>query len=429
MDYTQYPFPIGPDKEEQFLSIGLDYYKPTMSQLAFEKNKDAEVVFTFKNRSKEILTDYVDIEELQKRLDIRQSGWNDEELEYLGSLTNSKGGERFSQEYLDYLATSSLPPVEVGVGETGDLAITAKGDWALVTFWETVVMSEVNELYFETKVAKEGLDIFDLYNEGNRRLTEKIEVLQSRPDIKFADFGTRRRFSYKWQKHVVERLIDECPENFIGTSNVYLAKKYGITPIGTFAHEMPMVYAGLKDAEGVNPLEGHNLMLRDWRDVYEDDLSVALTDTFGSEFFFADFTPEQAEQWKALRHDSGDPVKFGNRVIEFYTDLGIDPMEKSIVFSDGLDLDTIVMLADTFKDKINVTFGWGTTLTNDLGIKALNIVMKATSVNGESTVKLSDDPGKETGPEEKVELYTDNVIEFRKKRAATITGKQAVSAA
>lgn len=406
MNYREVaPIEYGPLQGEGTLSSGLDFYKPTMSQVAFEKHKEAEVTFTFKNRGKNKLTDYVDPTQLQARLDQRQVGFSAEEVAYLASLTHQDGDAIFSEEYLDYLTDNPLPQVDVILDEDGDIAIDSTGAWPMVTFWETVVMSEINELYFENMVAQEGLDLFEVYDEGNRRLDKKIEILKARPDIKFADFGTRRRFSYRWQNHVLQRLLDECPENFIGTSNVYLANKFNVNPIGTFAHEMPMVYAGLADKDGKNPLRGHNQMLRDWVEVYGENLSVALTDTFGSEFFFTDFTVEQAKHWKSLRHDSGDPVEFGDRVIEFYQEFGIDPMEKTIVFSDGLDIETILMLADTFKGRINVVFGWGTTLTNDLGLKANNVVMKATMVDGFYTVKLSDDAGKHTGPQEKVEKY------------------------
>lgn len=176
-------------------------------------------------------------------------------------------------------------------------------------------------------------------------------------------------------------------------------------PIGTFAHELPMVYAALADKAGDNPLDGHYQVLQDWQQLYGEGLSTALTDTFTTEFFFADFTPEQMASWKALRHDSGDPMQFGDRVIDFYEQRGIDPREKTIVFSDGLDIETIIKLADYFKDRIKVTFGWGTTLTNDLGVKANNFVMKATAVDGVPTVKLSDVEGKYTGPDDKIEEY------------------------
>lgn len=399
------PIEYGPVLGEGTLSSGLDFYKPTMSQAAFEKHKDAEVTFTFKNRGNNKLTPYVAPDELQARLDIRRAGWNADEIAYLASLTHQDGDAIFSESYLDYLTDNPLPTVEVGLDETGDIAIGSTGAWPMVTFWETVVMSEVNELYFENMVRSEGLDLFDIYEEGNRRLDEKIETLKSRPDIKFVDFGTRRRFSYRWQNHVVERLLQECPENIVGTSNIYLAHKFGAAPIGTFAHEMPMVYAGLADKDGKNPLEGHGQMLRDWAEVYDGNLSTALTDTFGSEYFFTDFTPQQAEQWNGLRHDSGDPIEFGERVLQFYADHAIDPLEKTIVFSDGLDIDTIVTLADTFQGRINLLFGWGTTLTNDLGLKTNNVVMKATMVDEVPTVKLSDNPGKHTGPTEKIHYY------------------------
>jgi nicotinate phosphoribosyltransferase len=143
----------------------------------------------------------------------------------------------------------------------------------------------------------------------------------------------------------------------------------------------------------------------DWFNRYGEDLSIALTDTFTSDFFFSDFPKEQAKLWRGLRHDSGDPFEFGNKAIEFYEQLGIDPKEKTIVFSDGLDIETIVKLADYFDGKINVLFGWGTTLMNDLGLRANNIVMKVTNVNGIETVKLSDDEGKHTGSAEKIGRY------------------------
>jgi nicotinate phosphoribosyltransferase len=236
-------------------------------------------------------------------------------------------------------------------------------------------------------------------------LSEKIAILQQNPNIKFADFGTRRHFSLRWQKYVLERLIKECPENIVGTSNVALARSLDIRPIGTFAHETLMVYAGLADERGEDIRASHNKFLYDWFDFYGEDLSIALTDTFGSEFFLADFTPEQARKWRGMRHDSGDPYKFGEDVIKFYENLDIDPTVKTIVFSDGLDIDTIVELHKHFEGRVRLLFGWGTTLTNDLGLPALNIVMKATKVNGIETVKLSDNTGKHTGSEEQIRRY------------------------
>jgi len=397
-----------PPEYERHLMDGLDTYKLTMGQIALANFPNEIVTFTFKNRAIEHpLTEHVDIDELRARLaQIQSKGFTTEEITYLAGLKAQNGEARFDEAYLDFLANIELVDVDVSLNEdTNDLAISATGPWANVSLWETIVMSEVNEQYYRNMMKAEEIDVEDVWAEGDRRLDEKIAILKARPDIKFSDFGTRRRFSAEWHEHVIGRLATELPDNFIGTSNPYFAYKYDLKPIGTYAHEMPMVYAGLADAAGRNPLEGHNEMLQDWDARYEGDLSIALTDTFTSDFFFVDFTKEQAEKWNGLRHDSGDPIAFAERSITFYENYGIDPTQKTIVFSDGLDIETIVALADHFAGRINLLFGWGTTLTNDLGFRQNNNVMKVTKVNDIDTVKLSDNVGKHTGPEEKVQQY------------------------
>ncbi len=403
----------GPLLERGRITAGLDYYKPTMSQLAYEHEPEAEVTFTFHNRGNQRLLDYVDVAGLQQRFaNLQTNGWTSQELDYLASIRTSDEQPVFGEEYINYLQTHSLPSAEINYDEdTDDLTIETTGPWALSTFWETIVMSELNEAYFEGYLQSHGLNPLDVYDEGDRRLSEKIAVLQANPDIKFADFGTRRHFSLRWQKHVVERLIEECPENIVGTSNVALADSLDIKPIGTFAHEMPMVYAGLADARGEDIRASHSHFLQDWFERYGEDYSIALTDTFKTDFFFSDFTPEQAEAWRGVRQDSGDPYGFGEQLVKFYESKGIDPQTKTVVFSDGLDIEAIVALQKHFEGRINVLFGWGTTLTNDMGIKPLNVVMKATHVkiptSGQEadTVKLSDNAGKNTGPPELVKAY------------------------
>lgn len=395
-------------ERETPLSEGLDFYKLTMGQVALEQYSSEQVTFTMKNRAHgKPLSEYASSDQLSKRFDqIRDQGFNAEEIAYFASLQAENGKARFDQPYLDYLADLRLPEVAVSIDETtNDLAITSTGPWAAVSLWETVVMSEVNELYYRTFIETNELDERAIWQEGDRRLDEKVARLAERPDIKFADFGTRRRFSAAWQEHVIGRLAQELPDNFIGTSNPWFAHKFDLKPIGTYAHEMPMVYAGLADQEGGDALDGHRVMMEDWFDRYDEDLSIALTDTFTSDFFFSDFTPEQARQWRGLRHDSGDPIEFGERVIEFYQQFGIDPTDKTIIFSDGLDIDTIISIADHFSGRIKMAFGWGTSLMNDLGIPANNFVMKATAVNGHPTVKLSDTAGKHTGPTDVIERY------------------------
>ncbi|MDB5164274.1 MAG: nicotinate phosphoribosyltransferase, nicotinate phosphoribosyltransferase [Candidatus Saccharibacteria bacterium] len=408
------PIEYGPFKEETMLSAGLDYYKPTMSQFQHEYQPDAEVTFTFKNRGNQRLADYVAAEDLQDRLEtIRQNGFAQEEIEYFRSLHSAKGERMFADEYLDYLQHNSLPEITVRHDRsTDDLAIESTGKWPLVTFWETIVMSQVSEMYFENCVSAQGLDIFDVYAEGDHRLSEKIAYLQANPDVKLADFGTRRRFSLRWQRHVDERLKNECPENFVGTSCVALAKELGLKAIGTFAHENPMVYAAIADAKGEDIRASHGKMLDDWYDFYGDELAIALSDTFGTDFFFEDFTLERAEKYQATRQDSGDPIKYGEKVLKFYTNMGLNPLDKSITFSDGLHLpDSVDNIKQEFKDQINKNFGVGTDLSNDLGLKAINQVMKATHVyvpevnKGADTVKLSDDSSKHTGNNELVERY------------------------
>jgi nicotinate phosphoribosyltransferase len=401
---------------ERHLSDGLDYYKLTMGQVALERHPDAEVTFTLKNRGNDHpLSQYVGVEELQNRLDaVRNQGFTSEEIAYFAGLQAQDGSARFDEEYLDFLANVELSDVTVGLNaETNDLDVHTTGHWANVSLWETVVMSEVNELYYKNYMAERGLDEAEVWNVGDDRLSQKINILKEHPDIHFADFGTRRRFSAKWHDHAVERLSSELPENFVGTSNPWFAYKYHLAPIGTYAHEMPMIYAAEAENNGGNPLQGHHTMLEDWDTRYNGDLSIALTDTFTSEFFFQDFTKQQAEKWNGLRHDSGDPVEFGEQAIEFYKNNSIDPLTKTVVFSDGLDLDKIIELNDHFKDKIRVLFGWGTTLMNDMGIRANNFVMKATNVDGTETVKLSDNEGKHTGSQEKVDQYI-RLVEARK---------------
>ena len=387
------------------LTCGLDYYKLTMSQLQYEYHRNTQVTFALKNRSSALLARYVDVAQLQMHLDaVRARGFVDSELQYLAGLRGSNGQPVFSATYLDYIATHALPAVQVTL-VNGELHVETTGAWPLVTFWETVVMSAVNQHYFVGYVAAHQLSLSDIYAEGQRRLDEKIAVLRQDPTIRIVDFGTRRHFGAAWQTHVVRQLLQRVPQNLLGTSNVHLAHLLNLRPIGTFAHEMPMVYAALADRHHGDVRASHQAFLHDWYARYGVDLAIALTDTFGSDFFFVDFTLSQAYQWRGFRHDSGNPEHFGERVIAYYAERGIDPTTKTIVFSDGLDMATIVRLHQRFAGRIQLVYGWGTNLTNDLGLTPLNIVMKTTSVDGAPAVKLSDHAGKHMGPADKIAAY------------------------
>lgn len=410
---TESPVPYGPLPESDSLSAGLDYYKPTMSQFSYEYENDVDVTFTLKNRGNQRLLDHIDPVDLQAQFDAkRERGWDESELAFFAGITRTDGSRMFSDDYLAMLAREPLPPVTVIYDEeTDDIGVTSTGPHELVTYWETIVMSDINEAYFEGYVAGHGLDLLEIYDEGARRLDEKVAILQSRPDIKIMEFGTRRHFNYRWQRYVTERLANECPDNLIGTSNIALARVLGIEQKGTIAHEEMMVAAALADARGEDIRASQGRLMDNWMQMYGQDLAVALPDTFGSASFFADFTKQQAEEWRGMRHDSGNPVVFGERLIALYEHYDIDPCTKTIIFSDGLDIDEIIRLQDHFRGRINIVFGWGTTLTNDLGIPPLNIVMKATHVHDtlldveEDTVKLSDNPGKHTGPRHKIKQY------------------------
>ena len=220
-----------------------------------------------------------------------------------------------------------------------DLEIETTGPWPLVTFWETVALSTTNDLYFENYVKRNDLDLRELRKDGDRRLDAKIETLKHHPEIKLAEFGTRRRFSSDWQNHVIDRLEAEAPESYLGTSNVEESKRNGTPPIGSYAHEMEMTYAAID-----GPQDATQEVLDDWRGTYGDDLGIALSDTFTSDQFMHAFTKDRAEVWSGVRHDSGDPFEFGEKVIGFYEGLGINPKTKTILFSDSLDVPTMVKL-------------------------------------------------------------------------------------
>ena len=200
-------------------------------------------------------------------------------------------------------------------------------------------------------------------------------------------------------------LAQEIPQQFLGTSNTAMAMQYGLLPMGTLAHEMYMVMAGMMADNDATIRASHNRVLQEWWDEYGWGLSIALTDTYGSDFFFRDMTAAAGAAWKGLRQDSGDPMAFGEKAIAFYERHGVDPRDKLLVFSDGLDLGTIIKLADHFAGRIRVSFGWGTNLTNDLGLEALSLVIKVVEANGRRTVKLSDNLAKATGEGHDIERY------------------------
>ncbi len=381
--------------------LDLDFYKFNMGQVAWRQYPEVEVAYALTNRTKGVnLAEIIPEKSLREELDhVRSLSFTSAEIDYLAS---QRCGQRplFNPTYLQFLPKVRLPGYELKYQAKG-IELGTKGRWPKAIYWETMMLSILTELYHR----QIGGDGATLLAEGRNRLESKINLLAKQPDITFSDFGTRRRYSRQWQEEVVLTLKDHLPGQFRGTSNVALAMKYGLEPIGTCAHEMDMVVAALGHESDEAIRKAHNQVLQDWWDEYGWELSIALTDTFGTDFFFRDMTAEQARNWKGLRQDSGDPFAFGERAIAFYESHSINPLTKLIVFSDGLDVWTIMALANSFAGRIKVTFGWGTNLTCDLGPKALSLVIKAILANGYPTVKLSDNLAKALGLLAEVERY------------------------
>lgn len=375
--------------------LDTDFYKFTMGQYAWKYYRNVKVKYSFINRTDINLTYHVNYYDLITELDnVRNLKLTMDELNYL----NEQG--IFSKEYLNFLSHLKMPPIYISA-KNDDLVIETEGTWCESIFWETFILSIVNELYY--KFWKKDNQYIGTYQDNTAR---KIDTIKKNP-FKFVEFGTRRRFSGEVQSTVLKMMQEglKGTNTLIGTSNVFLAKHFNLKPIGTMAHELPMVCAGINDYHLDALKISHNQMLQLWHYMYGEDLSVALTDTFGTEFFFKDFTQNKAEQWKGLRQDSGDPFAFAQKALEFYRDKGINSKEKLIIFSDGLDINKILKLEKECKAHFKTAYGWGTNLTNDCGAKPLSIVVKAVEADGRPLVKLSDNLAKAMGKPEIIEKY------------------------
>ncbi len=377
--------------------LDVDFYKYTMAYFVWKYFPDVIVKYKFKNRTKGVILSHLEVSVNQELSDIKRFyKYTEEELNYIHSL------QIFPEEFIRFLALVELPEIKVYKDDDGELAIETEGVWKHSIWWETMVLSTVNNLCYKDLGILTGKDYKAI---GNENITKKIEILKQNPSVRFSEFGTRRRHSYEWQKHIVEILQKEVPEQLTGTSNVLLAKELGLKPIGTMAHEMMMVGSRLFGDSDEEIRGSHGKILDMWYELYGEKLSVALTDTFGSKFFFEDFGQERASKWLGMRQDSGSPEIFAKAQIEYYKNLGIDSHNKLFIPSDGLNTKVVVDLTNSFQQDIGVVAGWGTDLTNDCGYKSLSIVMKAVEANGQGLVKLSDNLNKATGKPEDIERY------------------------
>lgn len=368
-----------------------DLYKFTMLQAMLHQFPQTHGVYRFRCRNyQDTVYPLANIKDaLEHQLDsLCELTFTQEELSYLRTL-------RFIRsDFVDYLELFRLKRrfIKVSVDDKNRLCIDIEGPMIQAMFFEVFVLAIVNELYYWP------LQTPSVYEEGERRLQEKVAILhgfadkqsRSAPPFIIADFGTRRRFSKSWQAHVVETLHRAAPNIVRGTSNVYLAKTMKMTPIGTMAHEFMQAFQALD----VRLRDSQKAALEAWVHEYRGDLGIALTDVVGMDAFLRDFDLYFAKLFDGLRHDSGDPYLWGDKAIAHYQKLKIDPKTKILTFSDGLDIPKAWQLHQYFKDRIQTSFGIGTNLTNDMGLTQLNIVLKLVECNGQPVAKLSDSPGK-----------------------------------
>ena len=371
--------------------LDTDLYKFTMLQVVLHQFPQAHGVYEFRCRNlSECVYPLVEIRsELEAELDaLCTLRFTSDELNYLRSLRFIKS------DFVDYLELFQLKRrfIQVTVDEQNRLCIRVEGPIIQAMFFEIFVLAIVNELYFRR------LETPEVLAEGERRLQAKADLLRSyaaaqqigEPPFLVSDFGTRRRYNLAWQEHVVHTLNQAAPSCLRGTSNVYLAKKLGLIPIGTVAHEFMQAFQALD----VRLRDFQKAALESWVQEYRGDLGIALTDVVGMDAFLRDFDLYFAKLFDGLRHDSGDPYVWGEKAYAHYQKLKIDSRTKMLTFSDGLDLEKAWALHQYFKDRFKTSFGIGTNLTNDMGHKPLNIVLKLVECNGQSVAKLSDSPGK-----------------------------------
>lgn len=385
--------------------LDTDLYKFNMNQVIFHKHTALSGQYFFKCRNSDVIFTQEMADEINAQIDhLCSLKFTKEELNYLRSIRFLKN------DYVEFLRLwhPMRDYVSVNLTADGELQIVVDGPLFSVMQFEIYLLEIVNEVYFRMRY-----DYETLRQSAEEKLNAKIKALNDGTyTFKFAEFGCRRRLSREWEDVVVRRLTSET-DKCVGTSNVYLAMKYDITPIGTYAHEYVQMYQGIDKI----PLAYTNhYALRDWYDEYDGDNGTTLTDTITTDLFLKDFNRSMVNNFSGVRHDSGDPFRWGEKIIAHYESYGVDPKTKLLLFSDGLDFDRAQALYDYFRDRCKVSFGIGTFCSNDTCEKALNIVIKLQYVNGRPVAKLSDDPGKSMCRDGEYLDYLKRSVEFRLNR-------------
>jgi nicotinate phosphoribosyltransferase len=381
--------------------LDTDLYKFTMMQVVLHQFPGAQVEYRFKCRNPGVqLAPYVD--EIRAEIGgLCRLRFSDEELDYLRSMRFIKS------DFIDFLGLFQMNQkwVQVEPRADGPIDITVKGPWLHTILFEIPLLSIVNEVYFRNTQPVPDLA------EGRRRLVDKIALVAGHPDLvdmRIADYGTRRRFSRDWQQEVVVTLKDRLGANFAGTSNVLLALRHGLTPLGTMAHE----YLQACQALGPRLRDSQTFAFEKWAAEYRGDLGIALADVYGLAAFLRDFDMYFCKLFDGARHDSGDPFDWAERLIEHYRKNRVDPRTKTLIFSDGLNVPLAVRLYERFRGRALTAFGIGTNLTNDLGYTPINIVIKMVRCNGQPVAKLSDAPDKNMCDDERYLAYLRQVFEI-----------------
>lgn len=363
--------------------LDTDAYKLHMQQAVFHQYYDVQVAAEFRCRGDDLLGIYADA--IREQVDAMQHlRLQDDEFQWLSGLPF------FKQDYLQWLRDFRYDPKQVNISnDNGKLHIRLEGLWREVIMWEVPLLAVISELVHRYRSpeasVEQALATLEQKLVGFSELTDSLDMSRFR----LMDFGTRRRFSREVQQAIVERLQQE--PWFVGTSNYDLARRLNLTPMGTQAHEWFQAHQQISPELATS----QRAALAAWLTEYPDQLGIALTDCITMDAFLRDFGPEFASVYQGLRHDSGDPLEWGEKAIAHYQKLGIDPMSKVLVFSDNLDLPKAVDLYRHFSSRVNLSFGIGTRLTCDIPqVKPLNIVIKLVECNGKPVAKLSDSPGK-----------------------------------
>lgn len=384
-----------------------DMYKFSMGQTIFHQFTSYKTTWTFKCRNKDVHFSEEMVEEIRQQIaafcGLR---FTEEELDYLDNITWIKGSyvdflRLWQPRYEEFTITTDAPC---------GLSIEAAGTWLNTTMYEIPILAIVNEVYFRM-----AYDYDELLEQFKTRLSQKVEMLEKNKYRlnTFSEFGLRRRLSAQAQEIAIEALanLKDTDSKFIGTSNVYLAKKYNLKPIGTMAHEWIMCTG--QGNHKHNPAYSNWYALDAWVKEYGILNGIALTDTITTDCFLRDFQLTYATLFSGVRHDSGDPYEWGEKMIAHYKKLGIDPVTKTLLFSDSLDFEKATQIYDHFKDKVQVAFGIGTFISNDTNVPALNIVMKTTKCNGMDVAKISDIAGKGMCKNPDYVDYLNRCIEYR----------------